>query len=106
MSVMHVMGDRGDIEVHWAKGDAASVEIAKAEWKALRDAGFEFYLPEQGGRGKRVKNFKAEFERVIAAPGVSKPEPGLARRPGHTRTQGTPARSRSMAGGPRARRAA
>lgn len=105
MSVMHVMGDRGDIEVHWTKDDAQSVETARAEWKALRDSGFEFYLPEQGGRGKRVKNFKPEFERVIAAPGVSKTETGVARRPGHTRTQGTPARSRAMAGGPRARRA-
>lgn len=99
MGKLTILNDSGDVTVEWKPEDAESVEQARKEWAALAEAGFEFFQPKKGGgRGRRVKNFKAELGWVIAAPGVQKKKDVEHAK----RTHAPRKREKAMAGGPRA----
>jgi hypothetical protein len=87
---MNVMGPEGDIVIEWDADDAGSVKKARAEWKRLKEDGYEFFDP--GDKGRRVKRFSKKLGRVIAAPGVQTAK---------DKKEGT--RKKAMSGGPNAR---
>lgn len=87
---MQVMGVEGDITVEWDSSNEESVKKAKAEFKSLKEAGYDFF--ESPG-GKQIKRFSKKLSKVIAAPGVKKPADKKSGK-----------RPKAMAGGPVAER--
>lgn len=90
MGVMKVMGIAGDEEITWDPNDKESTEKAKAEFKRLKDEGYEFFEVAET-RGKQVKRFSKKAGKLIAAPAAATSE---------KQKQG----GRALAGGPLATR--
>lgn len=74
MGELRVLNRSGDVTIEWRPDDKESVEQAKEEWKGLKEAGYEFFEMAEGGKGKRLTRFSKKHGKVLAAPGVRKPE--------------------------------
>lgn len=91
MGKLVVLNEKGDITVEWDADDAESVKKAKDEFARLKKDGYEFFEAVET-KGKRVTRFSKNLGKVIASPGVKKPE-----------DKKTGKRGKAMGGGPNAR---
>lgn len=104
MPEIRVLCVHGDVLIVWERDDDEGAGKALIEYDLLQRAGFLLYLVDPfGKKGKRIKKWDPSHERVLAVPAPAKPKSQNQAR-GH-RNPPSFARSRAMAGGPRARRA-
>jgi len=90
MGEMRILGREGDVTLTWDPKDDDSVAKAKAEFKRLKEDGYDFLQVEET-KGKRVDRFSKNAGQLIAAPGSkSKADKVTGKRP------------KAMAGGPNA----
>ena len=62
----HELNHEGDTTVEWDPNDAASTDIARKTFEAMKAAGCHFFEKKHGGgAGRRIDRFDPEIERMV-----------------------------------------